>query len=248
MGAANAADMAVKAPPPPPAPIPAYFNWTGFYVGGNVGGGWANDSFSGTTTVGGVPSTFSGSDSYSGVVGGGQIGANYQFPSNWVIGIEADVDWTSLSGSTSVCTVPAGLASSGCASDNTKINDFGTVRGRLGYAVNNMLFYGTGGWAWSNISTTSTLTCAGAGCPGTSVAFTGGGSSASATPSGWVAGAGVEWAFNRNWTLRVEYLHLQFSGIGENFSTTVGGIPSISASSASSNDDVVRVGINYLFH
>jgi len=243
MGAANAADMAVKAPPLT-APIP-YFNWTGFYIGGNFGYGWANDDISGTVSDGAI---FAGSNNYSGVVGGGQIGANYQLPNNWVIGVEADIDWSNLKGVSSICTFPMGVATSACSADSTKIDDFGTVRGRLGYAASTALFYATGGWAWAESKTTSAVTCLGAGCPGASTAFTGGGSSASATPNGWVVGGGIEYAFNRNWTVRVEYLHFEFSGIGETFSTTVSGVASTSVSRTTSYDDVARVGINYLFH
>ena len=246
MGAANAADMAVKAPPLT-APIP-YFNWTGFYIGGNFGYGWANDDISGTVTTLGATSIFAGSNNYSGVVGGGQIGANYQLPNNWVIGVEADVDWSNLKGVSSICNLPVGLLTSGCSADSTKIDDFGTVRGRLGYAASTALFYATGGWAWGHSATTSTVTCFGASCPAPGPAVIGGVSSASATPNGWVVGGGIEYAFNRNWTLRLEYLHFEFSGIGETFSTTVNGAASTTVSSTTSYDDVVRVGINYLFH
>jgi outer membrane immunogenic protein len=69
--------------------------------------------------------------------------------------------------------------------------------------------------------------------------------------SGWAAGAGLEWAFTRNWTVRLEYLHLQFNGVGDNFKSfgTVGGVPFTSTSSGSANVgiDTVRVGVNYLF-
>jgi len=251
MGAANAADMAVKAPPA--LPMAPTFNWTGFYVGANVGGGWANTSATGSTVVGATTSTFSGSGNGSGVIGGGQIGANYQFSNNWVIGFEADVDGSSLSGSSSSCATTAAGVTTGCATVNTKLDDFGTVRGRLGYAANNVLFYGTGGWAWSQSSVTSNLTCAGTGCPGTSLAFTGGSASASVTATnGWAAGAGIEWAFNRNWALRVEYLHLQFNGVSETFSSagTIGAVAGTSTTSSSSNSgiDIARVGVNYIFH
>jgi outer membrane immunogenic protein len=261
IGAANAADMGVKAPPPPMAPPPAYFNWTGFYIGANFGGGWANDSISGTSTfvdpAGTSVSTFSGNNNYSGILGGGQIGANYEFPSNWVIGFEADVDGSNLSGSTTNCGVNALGVTTGCAAVNTKINDFGTVRGRLGYAANNVLFYGTGGWAWAQSSTSSTLTCTlasgAAACPGGAGPLTGGGASASTTATnGWAAGAGVEWAFNRNWSLRVEYLHLQFNGIAQTLTSTgtvpAGVFTATSASSTNSSDDTVRVGLNFIFH
>jgi outer membrane immunogenic protein len=256
IGAANAADLPAKAAvfPPEPPPLPHYFNWTGFYVGGNFGGGWATSDFSGTTlfTTGGVttPSTFSGSDSLSGILGGGQIGFNYEFPNSIVIGLEADGDWADLSGSTSTCSSPAG-ATTGCAINNAKIEDFGTVRGRLGYAWSNVLLYGSGGWAWGGSKTTSSLNCVGAACPATTTTFTGGNSTSSVDASGWAAGAGLEWAFTRNWTVRFEYLHLQFDNVGGNFNSfgTVLGAHFTSTSGSTSNleADIVRVGVNYLF-
>jgi outer membrane immunogenic protein len=256
MGAADAADLPARAPAPPPEPppLPPYFNWTGFYVGGNFGGGWATSDFSGTTlfTSGGLttPSAFSGSDTLSGILGGGQIGFNYEFPNSIVIGLEADGDWADISGSTSTCSSSAGITT-GCATNNAKIEDFGTVRGRVGYAWSNVLLYGSGGWAWGGSKTTSTLTCVGATCPATTTTFTGGNSTSSVGASGWAAGAGLEWAFARNWTVRFEYLHLQFDGVGEHFNSlgTVGGVPFTSTSSGSSNVgiDTVRVGVNYLF-
>ena len=103
---------------------------------------------------------------------------------------------------------------------------------------------------------TPTLTCVGVGtCPGPGAigGFTGGGASASTTATnGWAAGAGLEYAFTRNWTLRVEYLHIQFNGIGETFATsgTVAGVPftATTSSTATVNMDMARVGLNYLFH
>jgi len=258
MGAANAADMAVKAPRPPMAPVPAHFNWTGFYVGANVGGGWANSDVSGGTvfTIMGLPpilSTFAGSYGAGGVLGGGQIGANYEFPNHWVIGFEADVDASSLSGSGGNCSSNAAGVGVGCTGLSTKFNDFGTVRGRLGYAARNLLLYGTGGWAWGRSTTNSTFTCVGVGtCPGPGAPFTGGNSAVSTTATnGWVAGGGLEYAFTRNWTVRVEYLHIQFNGIGETLATsgTVGGTPYTATinSTANVNMDIGRVGLNYLF-
>jgi outer membrane immunogenic protein len=253
MGDAAAADLPAKSPTPPsePPPLPHYFNWTGFYVGGNFGGGWTTADFSGTTVFTGVtPSTFSGSDSLSGILGGGQIGFNYEFPNSIVIGLEADGDWADINGSTSTCSSSAGVTT-GCANNNAKLEDFGTVRGRLGHAWSNLLFYGSGGWAWGGSKTVSTLTCVGAGCPAISTSFTGGNSTSSVDASGWAAGAGLEWAFARNWSVRLEYLHLQFDGVGEKFisSGTVGAARFTSLSSTTLNleADTVRVGVNYLF-
>jgi outer membrane immunogenic protein len=251
VGSANAADMGMPAMPTK-APIvvpPPVFNWTGFYIGGNGGYGWANQSYSGTDTSALGVASFSGSSTASGGLAGGQIGVNYEFPNQWVIGIEADGDWANIAGSASGCaTYPSGIVS-GCATDSATLNDFGTVRARLGYAWNNVLLYGTGGWAWGNSSATHTTTCVGA-CPG--LPFTGGGASASNSLSGWTAGAGLEWGFLPNWTLRLEYLHLEFDNVATNYSdvVTVNAVPFPITGHISSNIgvDVVRVGLNYLFN
>jgi outer membrane immunogenic protein len=252
--------MVLKAPPAPAYSAPGY-NWTGFYIGGNFGGGWGNESYSltGTNALGTLVG--GGSADPSGVYGGGQIGVNYEFPSHWVVGIEADGDWSNISGSTSGCGtyttgVDAGLPS-GCSTSNSKLQDFGTVRGRLGYAWNNVLLYGTGGWAWGNASSTSALNCIGTACPATSLPFTGGTSSYSNTLSGWAAGAGLEWGFLPHWTARVEYLHLEFDDVVSSYSATeliaipgVGPTTSTTMYGARSNTgiDTVRVGLNYLFN
>lgn len=271
VGSASAAD--IGAPPmPTKAPImapPPVFNWTGFYVGGNFGYGWGNQNSTETdttffTTTGSLygVSSYSGSATSSGGLAGGQIGFNYEFPNRWLIGIEADADWANIAGSGSGCAIytsgPIAVVGStaGCATDSGTLNDFGTVRGRLGYAWNNVLLYGTGGWAWGNISSTHTTTCVGPGCPGTTYPFTGGGASASNSVSGWAAGAGVEWGFLPNWTLRLEYLHLEFDNVGTNFTTATNvtvngaGVPfTINGHVSSSGGvDTVRVGLNYLFN
>jgi outer membrane immunogenic protein len=266
LGAVNAADMATRGSPPPPmAPVPAYFNWTGFYVGANFGGGYATTNATGSslfdaTGLAPVSSTFAGSFGGSGVLGGGQIGANYQFPSShWVIGVEADIDASNINGLSSNCSTNAVLGIVGCSGVSAKLNDFGTVRGRLGYAGDNLLLYGTGGWAWGESSNSSNLTCvvfsAGTSCPGGSDTFTGGGASGSTTATnGWAAGAGLEYAFARNWAIRAEYLHIQFNGNAQTFASTgtvgAGATPFTLAtnSSATVNIDMARFGLNFIFH
>jgi outer membrane immunogenic protein len=254
---ANAADMG-----PPPivakAPIaPPVFNWTGFYFGGNFGGGWDSIDYTANTTgtLGGAPfapSSATGTRNLSGVLGGGQLGFNWQFATHWVAGVEADIDATSLNGSDSGCDHTAGGAVGSCATATTRVDDFGTVRGRLGYAFDRVLVYGTGGWAWDNDRTTSATTCIGPGCPGTVLPFTGNPSPVSLSNSGWTAGAGVEWGFLPSWTFRAEYLHLQFAGIQSNstFTGTVGGVPLLSTihTQATANADILRFGVNYLFN
>jgi outer membrane immunogenic protein len=180
---------------------------------------------------------------------GGQIGFNYQFLTNWVAGIEADIDAAHITSSTFACFT--GATTTVCGTRDTDVKDFGTVRGRLGYAFNNVLLYGMGGWAWGHGNNTTQITCVGPGCPGTSVLPTSPApASVDVNPTGWAAGGGVEWAFLSNWTLRAEYLHLQFDGITED--RTIPGTvrPVVITSHVSSNlgVDVMRVAVNYLFN
>src|SRR5262245_25749478 len=126
---AAAADMrpVAKAPPAPP-PIVQVYNWTGFYIGGHIGG-----AFAGNDTLSGNNGRF---------LGGGQVGFDYQFAPNWVAGVEAQYSW--LGGNSNnggLAFVPAGLATL----DNRGI---GSVTGRLGYTWGPVLVYGKGGYAF----------------------------------------------------------------------------------------------------
>jgi outer membrane immunogenic protein len=247
----NRKPLLTKAPPVHPAPVSPVYNWTGFYLGGNVGYGWSHRDFTRTFTAtsasGQLSATNSGSDDGKGWLGGGQIGFNYQFLGNWVAGIEADIDAAHITSSTSACFTGVTTV---CGTRDTDIKDFGTVRGRLGYAFNNWLVYGTGGWAWARGNNTTQITCVGVGCPGASaLPATPAPVSVDVNPSGWAAGGGVEWAFLPNWTLRAEYLHLQFDGVTEDRSIQ-GVLPVFITTHVSSNVsvDLVRVGLNYQFH
>jgi outer membrane immunogenic protein len=103
----NRKPLLTKAPPVQPAPVSPVYNWTGFYLGGNVGYGWSHRDFTRTFTAtsasGQLSATNSGSDDGKGWLGGGQIGFNYQFLGNWVAGIEADIDAAHITSSTSAC-------------------------------------------------------------------------------------------------------------------------------------------------
>ena len=237
--------------PPPLPPGTSWYNWTALYVGGNVGGGWGSTSSNGTDVGPLGTASSSGSANSSGWLGGGQVGGNFEFAERWVVGIVADGDWAKISGSSSGCSTLATGATTGCATNSAHLSDFGTARGRFGYASGNMLFYGTGGWAWGNSSGTHTTTCVSSGCPGASTAFTGGTASFSNSLNGWTAGAGIEWGFLRNWTVRLEYLHLEFDNISTGFNTTITTgrrtIPVSTSGSSNSGFDVMRVGLSYLF-
>ncbi len=260
---ANAADitppMVTKAPPAL-APIPT---WTGFYIGANLGGGWSRVDYTGVsdgTSAGvpfaeetiGSPTGGTARRNLSGFLGGGQFGFNYEFAPRWVAGLEADIDGANINGSNVNCTFLAGVMR-GCSQASSKTDALGTVRARLGYAFDNVLLYGTGGFAWSHGTSASTPFCFGAGCPGVSAAtIIGGGVSTSGTATGWTAGGGAEWRFLPNWTVRLEYLHYQFDGVGTtgSGSETIGGTPVLFTFRTTSNTsiDAVRVGVSYLFH
>src|SRR5260221_553318 len=205
----------------PPRFAPA-FNWNGFYAGVNLGGAWASDTVVQSNLAGPFSNTKVTS---SGVVGGGQLGFNWVAMPNWLLGIEADVSAADLNGTATY---------NNRAQFNEKVDAFGTVRGRLGYVANNWLFYGTGGFAWSDDTFTRTQVSAVATSPPLGDVRTN-----SSTHTGWAAGGGIEYGFARNWTARVEYLHLDLSD--QTFSllrpttsfarSTKAGLPSIQCGS-----------------
>jgi outer membrane immunogenic protein len=186
-----AADMRMPAKVPPPLAVPL-FTWTGFYIGLN--GGYGGDRFKYDFAVLGIPGSTRVSS--GGGFGGGQIGYNYQV-GNWVFGVEGDIQASDIKGEISATIL--GLT----ATTGSKIDWFATARGRLGYAWDRVLVYGTGGYAHASVDTAGAITVAGA--PGFALA---GGINTS--HNGWVAGAGVEYAFTNNLTFKTEYQYLDF--------------------------------------
>jgi outer membrane immunogenic protein len=254
---ASAADMRmpVKAPPPVVAPVPM---WTGFYIGLNAGGAFTDSDYTLnpegcflTGACGGSPAfnplrTESGNHDGASFIGGGQIGYNWQAAS-WVFGIEADIQYNSLSETVvSTRALAAPLAGTISHSNSLKTEWFGTVRGRIGFLVQpNWLLYATGGLAYGNIKSAST------------VAFTGADTYAGGidtTRAGWTVGGGTEWQFDRNWSLKLEYLYVDLGSVDY-------GVPCVSpgafcagfapAPAYSASVDVTqhigRAGINYKF-
>jgi outer membrane immunogenic protein len=218
---AFAADIAIrKAPPAPPAPYLPVYNWTGFYIGGNLGGVWE----SGTLTDSFGPTSFS--NSRSGFIGGGQIGYNWQVAPQFVLGVEWMFDGTDLRSDSGPVTVGGEFLS---ASEH--VNWLTTVAARFGYAANNWLFYGKAGGGW--VHDTATVTdVIGANAFSASI---------SDTRGGWLVGAGIEYGFTPNWTMRVEYDHL---GLGD--VTSAGPIVGDTLT-LSRHFDMVTVGLNYKF-
>jgi outer membrane immunogenic protein len=242
---ASAADLPRKAPAYAPPPPPVH-SWTGFYVGGNVGAAWAKDDitwdanaagFGGGPFLAALNAAGAGSLDPVGVIAGGQIGFNYQINS-FILGAEADFNYTDLSETRSVAVAPP--AALGTVVTSTFESKWlATVRGRLGFlATPNLLLYGTGGVAFAEVKTAD------------SVFFTFDGSSNAAsnseTKTGWTAGGGVEWAFSPNWSAKVEYLFVDLGSV--NYTSPNTGTPLATINHEHSiTENIVRVGLNYKF-
>ncbi|HSI40588.1 MAG TPA: outer membrane protein [Xanthobacteraceae bacterium] len=241
------ADMSYRAP----APIMAapMFTWSGFYLGASVGYGWSSvDGLDGYYAYSnGFYDVFqsSGDLEPSGWFGGMQAGYNYQFYNNIVLGIEADVFFADMKDDMSV----AGWSDyAGAADDDyfyrtgnvsAKIESFGTIRARLGYAYDRFLPYVTGGLAWADvkISGSGTVTDYNLNSPDiTTVWYS---SSTNETVWGWTIGLGVEYALTDNWTVKAEYLYADLGAT--NFDALFEG------RDLDYSLQTVKMGVNYKF-
>jgi outer membrane immunogenic protein len=189
---ATAADLYGRAPGPAYAAAPFNgYNWNGAYVGANLGYQWGKV-------------TNWGNAAPSGLMGGGQVGYNWQ--SGWfVFGVEADIQGSG--------------ANDTFAAYKFTNPWFGTLRGRAGYAMNNVLFYGTGGLAYG----------------GARVEL--GPFSETQSHLGWTAGAGVEVGLTPNWSAKAEYLYVRLEDRGYVLTGLNNGFQS----------NIFRLGVNYRF-
>jgi len=235
--AALAADLPIPGPVPPPAyqpPLP--YNWTGFYIGGNLGVGFTQGSFSDSlgNSLALAPTT-SGQ-----FLGGGQVGLNYEFNNGVVIGAEADFDWLTNPNNSSgplLLANPPGVLTGSSATVTTNNRWVTTLTGRLGYAFDRVLFYGKGGAAWVG-SNNPTLAIDGAPVA----------SSTSNGNWGWTGGVGVEWGFWGNWSTRIEYNFVGLSNQTLTLPTSVGGLPAGDQFSGNGRTiQMVNAGIDYKF-
>lgn len=205
--AALAADLSVaplyKAPPAPAVPPP--YNWSGFYLGANGGGGWSTSHWDSA-----------GSTNGSGGVIGGTAGLNWQ-TGHAVFGLEGDIDWSNVKGTTTSAACPAG-----CTTQNDWL---ATVRGRAGYAFDRFMPYVTGGLAVGDVK---------ASTPGLA--------GANQTATGWTAGGGLEFALTNNWSAKAEYLHVDLGNMNCGFNC--GTTPN---NNVSMREDLVRGGLNFKF-
>jgi outer membrane immunogenic protein len=216
IASAHAADLAnrpvTKAPPPY---VPPPLTWNGFYIGAHLGGAWSEANW--TTPVTGV----SANSSSSGLLGGAQVGYNWQYGAT-VFGVEGDFSGTNLQSSN---TGASGF------SNTTSAYWTSTVTGRLGYAFDRALIYGKGGLAIADEK--DTVTSPGGGL------FS---STGAATQTGWTAGGGVEYALDPHWSAKVEYDYL---GLGSQ--SVPAALPGGAPGSVDLNIQRLIGGINYRF-
>jgi len=242
-GAASAADMAVKARPlPPPAPI---FTWTGFYLGVNAGGGWNDDTgVNSCITPFGVVNGFGCSPTTgsnlrpSGGLAGAQAGYNMQ-SGRVVWGVEADIQWSGIRASNSVglaCCNPVPVAGAGTLNMSQDLRWFGTVRGRLGFAVAERgLLYGTAGLIYGEEAVAFSVVF-----PAVTYA-----AAASSTRTGWTAGAGFEYAFTNNLTGKIEGLYYDMGTQRIAFTSPLTGFTSVG--DYQYKGVIARAGLNWKF-
>jgi outer membrane immunogenic protein len=266
MQPAAAADLPTKATLYKAPPVVRVWSWTGFYAGLNVGYSFGRsrttESFSDGGT-GALLSTIDNSFNMNGVIGGGQVGYNWQFDT-WVVGIEADFQGSGQKGSGSVVCLGA-ICSAPCPGPlcyerkskvigggpvtgdlAEKLSWFGTVRGRLGVTVTPwVLAYVTGGLAYGEVK--SDLSVAGINCEDAVSALF----SSSTTKAGWTIGGGLEGRIVGNWTAKVEYLYIDLGTVTSGAFVTPIVAPSrgflTTSISSHVTDNIVRVGVNYKF-
>jgi outer membrane immunogenic protein len=268
-GAATAAGL----PPRPPPPVVPPFTWTGFYLGGNLGYAWgsADPSLALTDTGSGLADSGSNRFNLNGVIGGGQVGYNYQI-TNWVMGVETDFQGSAQQfgfgtevgagavpappvppvppcpGGSPLCSAILGgpLAGSPVALNfSERLNWVGTLRGRIGWAVTpTILPYVTGGLAYGSLNVSESLSGANGGTPVFATL------NSNAVRAGWVLGAGLEGVISDHWSAKIEYLHVDLGNVSGASVTPIiapsGGLLAARYSSRFT-DEIVRVGVNYRF-
>lgn len=231
--AAGAADMRLKAPPPA-VPMPPPFSWTGFYIGGNLGGAWFHSDVTDSVFF----DNFDDGNNNGRFIGGGQVGFNWQI-NNFVIGFEGEFDGISNNNNNNgngVIIAGPGLNHAFAVTLND--TSVATAAARLGVAFDRVLWYAKvgGGWVNTNGFTVTDLN--------TGAAFSGGGN----TFSGWLVGGGIEWAFTESWSFKFEY---DFLELGNHTFTVPAGafiLGGDTFTTGNPNLQMAKVGLNYRFN
>ena len=222
-----------KAPPPAYQAAPS---WSGCYLGGNIGVGWDSTHDIGTAFAGTslVPPIDYGTSDGTNFIGGGQIGCDYQFASNWVVGIQGKAEFGSINSMNPVLAFPGITAA-------YQLKNTEDLTARLGYAVAPaLLAYIKGGVAWANTNTSA-------------LALPTLAESASSTRTGFTVGGGIEWKFAPNWSVFGEYNYRDFGTKAGNLYST-GLVPAFGAAGALADGVSLRlrsyetvIGVNYRF-
>jgi outer membrane immunogenic protein len=224
---ARAADVPAKAPVYRSQP-PVAYSWTGFYLGGHVGAGWATNDWNASGFIGVPQSLRLGAGSATGFLGGVQAGLNYQVDA-MVFGLESDVSWAQISGE-SCNTIQGGIH---CTS---KAERLGTITGRFGIVADRALVYLKGGATWLHDEHVLSII----GSPDASV---------SGDKWGWTGGAGIEYALTQNWSAKLEYDFMDFGNQQLVFVTTPVGTTETQTTTAEIKQRIqtVKFGLNYKF-
>lgn len=234
--------------------VPPMATWSGIYIGINAGygGNSIDTSTTGLTAFGGTATSAVGTGSIGvgGPLAGGQVGYNYQFANNFLLGIETDLDYADISDFNGGRrnTTANNFGAGGFADSNYNrlgLNWLGTTRARLGYAIGNFLPYLTAGVAYGELtSSISNIAIANFG-PGVAGATQLG--SNSVVQGGWAAGAGMEYMVAPSWSAKVEYLYTSLAGITTNvYGSGPGAAGNLAqVTTGAFNIHQVRAGINY---
>ena len=246
---AMAADLEVGGPAYKAArPVVRAYDWTGFYVGGNVGGHWGSDKVTTVTDPGGgfgaggaaaIDAASPATLHPEGFIGGLQAGYNLE-GSGGVFGIEVDANWLGGSATRTLTNIPA-IGPLDVLTNTTQASFLSTLRMRWGTTVlsDRSLFFLTAGFAFETLKTTDSM-----GHFNNAVVTS---SSNSTTEPGLTAGGGFEYAFTDNLSAKVEYLYVAVKNVGTTIPSSIGGNPDSIAVTHNYSDNIGRFGLNYRF-
>lgn len=220
--------------------VASAYNWTGFYIGVHGGGDWFKKNWDLPITpinCGGFPAcagAYEGDHSASSWLAGAQAGFNYQL-GQWVLGVEGQASWTDLRGSNGALPAPNNVT------NNSKTTALATLAGRVGYTFDRFMIFGKAGGAWAHDKfwTTWGVNAPLNIVPGTTIEST------DSDRFGWMLGVGAEYAFAANWSVKIEYDHLDFGTHRETLQAVAGA--GATQFDIRQRVDLVKAGVNYRF-